>query len=118
MPISKREIKPVSVVRGALLVVGMRWTDRLIGFVSTLILARLLLPEDFGIVAMASIIVGLIATLLDLGVGSALIQNKHAAREEFDTAWTLRLMQAVFVALFIWLLAPFAAEYFLSLIHI
>ena len=112
MPISKREIKPVSVVRGALLVVGMRWTDRLIGFVSTLILARLLLPEDFGIVAMASIIVGLIATLLDLGVGSALIQNKHAAREEFDTAWTLRLMQAVFVALFIWLLAPFAAEYF------
>ena len=112
MPISKRKIKPVSVVKGALLAVGMRWTDRLIGLVSTLILARLLLPEDFGIVAMASIIVGLIATLLDLGVGSALIQNKHAAREEFDTAWTLRLMQAGFVALFIWLLAPFAAEYF------
>jgi lipopolysaccharide exporter len=112
MPISKREIKPVSVVRGVLLSVGMRWTDRLIGFVSTLILARLLLPEDFGIVAMASIIVGLIATLLDLGVGSALIQNKHAAREEYDTAWTLRLMQAASVALFIWLLAPFAAEYF------
>ena len=59
MPISKREIKPVSVVMGALLTVGMRWTDRLIGVVSTLILARLLLPEDFGIVAMASIIVGL-----------------------------------------------------------
>ena len=112
MPISKREIKYVSVARGAVLAVAMRWTDRLIGFISTLVLARLLLPEDFGIVAMASIAVGLIDTLLDLGVGSALIQNKHAAREEFDTAWTLRLMQAVFAALFIWLLAPFAAEYF------
>ena len=112
MPISKREVKPVSVVMGALLTVGMRWTDRLIGIVSTLILARLLLPEDFGIVAMASIIVGLIGTLLDLGVVSALVQNKHAAREEFDTAWTLRLMQAVLVALFIWPLAPLAAEYF------
>lgn len=112
MSISDQVIKRVSVARGAVLVVGMRWTDRLIGLVSTLILARLLLPEDFGIVAMASIVVGLIDTLLDLGVGSALVQNKHAAREEFDTAWTLRLMQSAFVALLIWLAAPFAAEYF------
>ena len=109
---SNRVIKRVSVARGAVLVVAMRWTDRLIGLVSTLILARLLLPEDFGIVAMASIVVGLIDTLLDLGVGSALVQNKHAGREEFDTAWTFRLLQAAFAALLIWLAAPFAAEYF------
>lgn len=112
MPVSKQEIKQVSAARGAVLVVAMRWTDRLIGFASTLVLARLLLPEDFGIVAMASLVVGLIDTLLDLGVGSALIQNKDAAREEFDTAWTLRLMQAVLAAVSIWLLAPLAAEYF------
>ena len=112
MPISDQVIKRVSVARGALLVVGMRWTDRAIGLISTLILARLLLPEDFGIVAMASIVVGLIDTLLDLGVGSALIQNKHAGREEFDTAWTVRLVQSIFVALLIWLIAPLAAEYF------
>jgi O-antigen/teichoic acid export membrane protein len=109
---SNRVNKRVSVARGAVLVVAMRWTDRLIGLVSTLILARLLLPEDFGIVAMASIVVGLIDTLLDLGVGSALVQNKHAGREEFDTAWTFRLLQAAFAALLIWLAAPFAAEYF------
>lgn len=109
---SSRVIKRVSVARGAVLVVAMRWTDRLIGLVSTLILARLLVPEDFGIVAMASIVVGLIDTLLDLGVGSALVQNKHAGREEFDTAWTCRLLQAAFAALIIWLAAPFSAEYF------
>ena len=112
MPVSKREIKQVSAARGAVLVVAMRWTDRLIGIASTLILARLLMPDDFGIVAMASVVVGLIDTLLDLGVGSALIQNKDAAREEFDTAWTLRLMQAILAAVSIWLLAPMAAEYF------
>ncbi len=112
MPISKQEIKQVSVARSALLVVAMRWIDRLIGLVSTLVLARLLLPEDFGIVAMASIIVGLVDTLLDLGVGSALIQNRDAGREEFDTAWTLRLMQAISAALLVWLSAPFAADYF------
>jgi len=112
MSISNQVIKRVSVARGVVLVVGMRWTDRLIGFVSTLILARILLPEDFGIVAMASVIVGLIDMLMDLGVGSALVQNKHAAREEFDTAWTVRLLQSVFVALLLWLAAPISAEYF------
>ncbi len=84
MSISERQIKRVSVARGAVLMVGMRWTDRLIGLVSTLILARLLLPEDFGIVAMASIVVGLVDTILDLGVGSALVQNRQAGRDEFE----------------------------------
>ncbi len=112
MPLSSRKIIRVSATRGALLVVGMRCVDRLIGFVSTLILARLLVPDDFGIVAMASIIVGLIDTLLDLGVGSALIQNKAATRDDFDTAWTLRLVQAGFAALIIWFAAPLAADYF------
>ncbi|PKO90630.1 MAG: lipopolysaccharide biosynthesis protein [Betaproteobacteria bacterium HGW-Betaproteobacteria-10] len=90
----------------------MRWTDRLIGLISTLILARLLVPADFGIVAMASIVVGLADTLLDLGVGSALIQNRHAGRDHFDTAWTLRLAQGALAALAIWFAAPFAAESF------
>ena len=112
MSISKREINRVSVAKGAVLVVGMRWTDRLIGLISTLILARLLLPEDFGIVAMASIVVGLIDTILDLGVGSALVQNRQAGRDDFDTAWTLRLLQSALVALLIFLSAPFAVEFF------
>ncbi|MBL8451114.1 MAG: oligosaccharide flippase family protein, partial [Zoogloea sp.] len=43
-----------SLFANALIVVAMRWTDRLIGLVSTLILARILTPEDFGIIAMAS----------------------------------------------------------------
>lgn len=110
---SERPAEAVSVARGAVLVVAMRWTDRLIGIISTLILARLLMPADFGIVAMASLVVALIDTLLDLGVNSALIQNPQADRDDFDTAWTLRLGQALLAALLIALLgAPLAAEYF------
>lgn len=90
----------------------MRWIDRLIGLISTLILARLLVPEDFGIVAMASIVVGLVDTLLDLGVGSALIQNRNAGRDDFDTAWTLRLAQGALAAIALWLAAPLAAGMF------
>lgn len=91
----------------------MRWTDRLIGIISTLILARLLTPADFGIVAMASLVVALTDTLLDLGAPSALIQNRNVTRDDFDTAWTLRLIQAILAALLIALVgAPLAVDYF------
>ena len=100
------------VFRGALWTVGIRWTDRVIGFVSTLILARLLAPEDFGVIAMASIVIGLIDVLLDLGVNITLIQNLDAQRDDYDTAWTVRLFQALLVAALVVLAAPLAAGYF------
>lgn len=101
-----------SAFKGAILTVGMRWTDRLIGLLSTLVLARLLAPGDFGLVAMAMIVVGLIDVLLDLGVGSALIQNRAAGKADFDTAWTLRLCQAALAATIIAVGAPLVAEYY------
>lgn len=105
--------KPVnSVFSGALITVAMRWCDRLIGFVSTLVLARLLAPDDFGIIAMASLVIGLADILLDLGVSVALIQNRNATQAHYDTAWTLRIAQTVFAAGVVAVAAPFAAEYF------
>lgn len=101
-----------SVLRGAVLTVGMRWADRAVGLLSTLILARLLVPEDLGIIAMSSLVVALADMLLDLGVAAALIQNKDAAREHFDTAWTIKLLQMSASALIVVAAAPLAAVYF------
>lgn len=101
-----------SVFKGALMTVLMRWTDRLIGFISTLILARVLVPEDFGVIAMASLVVGLLDVLLDLGVNVALIQNRTPSQAHYDSAWTLRLAQAGTTALLIVIASPFAGDYF------
>lgn len=101
-----------TVFKGALLSVAMRWTDRLVGLISTLILARLLAPEDFGIIAMASLVIGLLGVLLDLGVNVALIQNPQATQAHYDTAWTLRLIQSGITAALIFLGAPLAGDYF------
>lgn len=105
--------KPVSIARGAALAITMRWTDRLIAIVSTLILARILAPADFGIVAMASLVVALVDALLDLGVNTALIQNRAADGDDFNAAWTLRLAQCLLIAGLVGLvLPPLAAVYF------
>lgn len=101
-----------SIVRGTLFTVAMRWTDRLIGLLSTLVLARLLLPQDFGIIAMASLVISLADLLFDLGVHAALIQNPAPTQSHFDTAWTLSLLQSLAVALALQGCAPYAAQYF------
>jgi lipopolysaccharide exporter len=92
--------------------VGLRWTDRLIGLVSTIILARLLVPEDFGIIAMAALVVGLADVLLDMGVNVTLIQNRNASQDDYNAAWTLRLIQSTLAALLVFAAAEPAAEYF------
>jgi lipopolysaccharide exporter len=101
-----------SILGGALITVATRWSDRLIGFVSTIVLARLLAPEDFGVIAMASVIIGLADVLLDLGVNIALIRNANATQAHYDTAWTLRLAQTSLATLALILAAPAGAEYF------
>ncbi len=101
-----------TIVRGALLTVAMRWTDRLVGLASTLILARLLVPEDFGIIAMASLVISLADVLLDLGVHVALIQHGAPSQQHFDSAFTLRLLQNLGAAAFVAAAAPWAGEYF------
>ena len=101
-----------SVAKSAILTVSMRWTDRLVGIVSTLILARLLVPEDFGIVAQASLVIGLLRVLTDLGVHIALIQNTNAETSHYNTAWTIRLLQFVVISLVLFFAAPVAGDYF------
>lgn len=105
-------LAPESITRGTMLTVAMRWTDRSIGLFSTLILARLLTPEDFGLIAMATLVIALTDILLDLGINTALVRERDITQADYDTAWTLRLLQTACSTLVIIVLAPQAALYF------
>lgn len=107
-----KALRRTTAFRGAILTVAMRWSDRLLGLASTMILARLLVPADFGLVAMAMVFVGLLDVVLDLGVGAALVQNTRADAEDFHTAWTLRLCQMTLAAIVLAASAPLVARYF------
>jgi O-antigen/teichoic acid export membrane protein len=80
--------------------------------VSTVILARLLAPADFGLVAMAMLVVAFVEAWLSFGLATALIQKQNATREHYDTAWTLRILQSAVVAGGIAAAAPLAAAYY------
>jgi O-antigen/teichoic acid export membrane protein len=101
-----------SAARGAVFTIGMRWANRLIAIFSTLILARLLVPEDFGIVAFAFLVLALVQVVMDFGVNVALVQKADATQEHYDSAWTLRILQGFGVAIFLAAAAPLAAKIF------
>lgn len=83
---------------GAIWMVLFKWTERLIGFASTLVLARLLVPADFGLVAMATSVIALLEVVGYLGVDSALIQRTDATRAHYDTAWTFNILIGLVIA--------------------
>lgn len=99
-------------VRGASWNVLLRVVDRGIGLVSTVILARLLVPADFGVVALAVSLIELLGLLGAFGLELALIQKPHAERRHFDAVWTFNaLFGLVLCALLLLIASPAAAFY-------
>jgi len=100
------------VLRGVGWSVAMQWGMRGLGLVSTLILARLLEPEDFGLVGMAMIVVGMVDAMFAFGVNTFLVQKSSLVEEDFHAAWTLRLCQGLAASLVLVVLTPFSVDYF------
>lgn len=85
--------------KGAAWMVTFKMVERSIGLVSTIILARLLEPGDFGLVAMATAFLGLLTLLTSFSFDVALIQKQNADRHLYDTAWTFNVIFGLLLAL-------------------
>lgn len=99
-------------VRGASWNLLLRVADRMIGLLSTMVLARLLVPADFGVVALATSFITLLALLGDFGFDLALIQNPNAHRKHFDAVWTFNVLFGLSLAAVLTLSANAAAHFY------
>lgn len=99
-------------------VVGAAWlflwrmVTRSLGLVSTLVLARLLIPADFGLVAMATTFSYGVEALSQLGLQEALVRRREEGFDLHHTAFTLQLGRAFITGCVIAAGAPMAAAYF------
>jgi lipopolysaccharide exporter len=100
------------IARGAAWMIGMRWLMRAIGLINTVVLARVLAPDDFGLIAMAAVVVELLMMLGDTSVDIALIRDPEVKREVYDSAWTVQLLCGLAVAAFVVAAAPILAVYY------
>lgn len=93
-------------LKGSFWMLAMRWSMRFIGLISMSIVARLLTPDDFGVFAVASSLIGLLDATSDTGTDIAIIRHKNPQRQHYDTAWTIKIIVSSVIALLIAAMAP------------
>ncbi len=97
---------------------GVIWTGMqkfgyvMLHFISTIVLARLLTPEEYGYIGMLAIFIAIASTFIDGGFGSALIQKKRPTHVDYSTIfyWNVGLSIAIYLILFF--AAPFIAQFY------
>ncbi len=97
---------------------GLVWTfaqqfgNHFIGFLVSLVLARLLLPEEFGLIGMIGVFVGIGNTLVNAGLTQSLIRGKQLDQEDYSTVFFSNLFSSLFIYFLIYLLAPYIAQFY------
>jgi O-antigen/teichoic acid export membrane protein len=97
---------------------GIFWTyvsfagGKLLVFASTVILARLLVPTEFGQVAFALLVISYLEAVGDLGVSSALIYEKDDQEEAANVSFLISITTGIVWFVLVFFAAPFAAEFF------
>ncbi|CAM4239552.1 lipopolysaccharide biosynthesis protein [Gillisia hiemivivida] len=97
---------------------GLVWTfaeqfgNQLIGFVVSLILARVLLPAEFGLIGMIAILVGLGRVLVDSGLTQSLIRDKNSDQEDYSTVFYFNLVASILVYILIYFIAPLVSDFY------
>jgi O-antigen/teichoic acid export membrane protein len=104
----------------AVAVKGISWTwllsfsSRAISLTRTIVLARLLLPSQFGIYGIGLLVLALMEVITETGINVFLIQIKEDLNEYIDTAWIVSILRGIVIFLVILLSAPYVASFFNS----
>lgn len=100
----------------SLLLKGAAWVSagglvvNALGFVSLIVLTRILLPEDFGLVAIAASFAEILGMIARLSLGQALIQRQEVQPAHYHTAWTMNVIRGVIIAAILFTVAPHIAQ--------
>lgn len=85
---------------------------QVINFGVQIILARILLPEDFGLIAMIQIFITIGQTLMDGGMTASLIRTKNADQKDYSTVFFMNLFASILIYLILFLSAPAISTFF------
>ena len=97
---------------------GLKWTtaskfgQQVLQFTTLIILARLLLPEDFGLMASAMVVVGFVNVFRDLGLSAALIQKQDLSDELFSSIFWLSITSGLIMMLALIIFSPYIANFY------
>ena len=92
--------------------IGIRWTSKFLGIISLAVCARILTPEDYGLVGMAMVVVGFSNIIVQFGLETSLIRTTNPSAELYNSAWSMRIIQGSIIALIVIAATPIARHFY------
>lgn len=96
--------------------VGWSFVDNIsssgITFLVGLVLARLLTPAEYGVMAMIAIFIAISNSIIDSGFSNALIRKTHVERVDYNTVFYFNLTVSILIYIFLYLAAPIISVFF------
>lgn len=105
-PLSKK------VIQGGMWMSSLQIASRCLSLATTVILARLLVPGDFGLMGIALLAMGTIETFSQLGLEGALVQKKGEIKEYLDTAWIALIIRGIMISAILYFFASLWGRFF------
>lgn len=87
-------------------------STQLVGLIISVVLARILLPEDYGIVALLSVFFAVAQSLIDSGFGNALIQRSNRSNLDFSTVFIFNIALSIILIVILYFTAPLIATFY------
>jgi O-antigen/teichoic acid export membrane protein len=97
---------------------GVKWTGlssvsiALIQFIQIIVLARILEPSDFGLMAITSVVIGFSALFMDMGISSAIVHKQDITHSQLSSLYWLNVFAGLILFGFIYFLAPYVALFY------
>jgi O-antigen/teichoic acid export membrane protein len=83
-----------------------------VSFVVSIVLARLLSPDDYGLIGIIAIFTAVCTTIINGGFGTALIRKHNATEDDYNTSFIVNLVMSILLYAAIFLSAPVIADFF------
>jgi len=91
-----------------------RGGNQIISFVISIILARLLSPDDYGLIALIMVFITFANIFIQSGFSTSLIQKKSISKNDYDTAFTCSIIIASIIYIILFILAPSISLFYLN----
>jgi O-antigen/teichoic acid export membrane protein len=91
---------------------SQQFSIQLINFIVSIILARILLPEEFGLIGMIALFIGIGNVLVDSGLASSLIRTSNPDQKDYSTVFFINLTGSLLIYVLVFLAAPAISGFF------
>lgn len=109
---------PANVIKNFFWRIGESSGAQLVSFLVSIVLARLLAPEDYGVIALVTVFTSILQVFVDSGLGTALVQKKNADEADFSSVFYFNVLVCLTLYAGMFVAAPAIAKFYDNPIYV